>query len=163
MADSGYKNIGRGRCVISTDSGRKLGSKTERRGCEAHINKPEHLAAPASGKRGVFEAEFTAEGECALLDLRGFSRVALRPQRPRPVVKCAGKRRPCLHLIKEPDRVLKVRERRRPVRRRLECEATATGPEHPRLAVAVVHATRGAQGLVPAGHAGGQISELRVA
>src|SRR5947207_301929 len=117
----------------------------------------------ASGKRGVFEAEFPAESDCALLDLRRFSRAAQRPQRLRPVVQCARKRRPCLHLLEEPDRVVKVRERRRPVRRRLQCECTTTGPQHPRLAIAVVHATRAAQGLVPAGHAGGQISELRVA
>src|SRR5436190_1067510 len=116
-----------------------------------------------AGKRGVFEAEVPAEGKGALLDLRRFSRAAERPQRLRSVVQRAGKRRPCLHLLEEPDRVVKVRERRRPVRRRLECECTTTGPQHPRLAIAVVHATRAAQGLVPAGHAGGQISELRVA
>ena len=81
-----------------------------------------------SVKRSVFEAEFPAEGECALLDLHGFSRAAQRPQCLRPVVQCAGKRRPCFHLLEEPDRVLKVRDRRPPVRRRLECEGTATGP-----------------------------------
>src|SRR5690349_1893512 len=62
----------------------------------------------ASGKWDVFEAEFPAEGQRALLNVHGFSRTAQRPQRLRPVVQCAGKRRPCFHLLEEPDGLLKV-------------------------------------------------------
>src|SRR5690348_14222362 len=89
----------------------------------------------ASGEGGVFEAEFPPEGECALLDVRRFSRAAQRPQRLRPVVQRAGKRRPCFHLLEEPYGLVKVRKRRRPVRRGLQCEGTAAGPQHPRLPV----------------------------